>query len=86
MTTLDIKVHLSDEILGYLQQEATNRQVSLDMVISEVLADYFDESTEDEMLGSIRTGMQQALAGDYRPAQDVLDEIDHETVDDADNS
>ena len=78
MTTVDIKVNLSTKVLEYLQQEATNRQVALDVVISDVLADYFDEPTEDEVLASLRTGMQQALAGDYRSAHDALDEIDNE--------
>lgn len=85
MTTLDIKVNLSNEVLRYLQQEAIKRQITLDVVVSEVLADYFDEPTEDEILDSLRIGMQQALAGDYRSAHEVLDEIDHETIDDADN-
>jgi hypothetical protein len=85
MTTLDIKVSLSNKILGYLRQEAANRQVTLDMVVSDVLADYFDEPTEDEILDSLRIGMQQALGADYRPAHEVLDEIDRETIDDADN-
>jgi len=81
MTTVDLKVHLSNAILEHLQQEATKRRVSLDVVVTEVLADYFDEPTEDDIANSLRTGMQQALAGNYRRAQDVLDEIDCEMTD-----
>ena len=84
MTTLDIKVNLSTKVLEYLQQEATNRQVALDIVISDVLADYFDEPTEDQILDSLRIGMQQALTGNYHSAHGVLDEIDNEMNDDAD--
>lgn len=86
MTTLDLKVSLADRIIEYLQQEAKARQVSLDVVVGEVLADYFDDPTEAEILQSLRIGMQQALAGDYRPALEVLDEIDRDVMDDADDS
>ena len=83
MTTLDLKVNLSDKIVEYLQLVAVNRQVSLDVVVGEVLMDYFDEPSEAEILNSLRIGMQEALAGDYRPAQAVLDEIDREVTGDA---
>ena len=81
MTILDLKVSLADKIVACLQEEANNRRVSLDVVVGEVLADYFDEPTETEILESLRIGMQQALAGDYRPAHEVLDEIDLEVMD-----
>lgn len=42
-----------------------------------------DEPTKEQILESIRMGMQQALAGDYRPAHEVLDEIEREDVDHA---
>jgi hypothetical protein len=84
MTTLDVKLSVSDEVMEYLRREAVNRNVPLDVVVSEVLADYFDEPTKDEILTSLRVGMRQALAGNYRPAHEVLDEIEREMVDDAD--
>ena len=86
MTILDLKVSLADKIVACLQEEANNRRVSLDVVVGEVLADYFDEPTETEILESLRIGMGQALAGDYRPAHEVLDEIDREVMDDANDS
>ena len=86
MTILDLKVSLADKIVKYLQEEANNRRVSLDVVVGEALADYFDEPTETEILESLRIGMGQALASDYRPAHEVLDEIDREVMDDANDS
>ena len=62
MTTLDMKLQISDDVLNYLRQEAHSRNVSLDVVVSEVLADYFAESTKEEV-----------LAGNYRPTHDALD-------------
>lgn len=85
MTILDIKLSISDEVLAHLQHEAKQRDVSLDIVVSETLASYFDEPTDAEILASLRTGMQEALAGNYRPAHDVLDEIESEMLDDAED-
>ena len=86
MTTLTIKLHLSDEALARLQQEAQRRNVSIDTVISETLEESFDEPNEAELLGNLRTAMQQAQAGNYRAAHEVLDAIERETVNDADES
>lgn len=83
MTTLELKLKLSDEILEYLQREAQQRQLSLDTVVSAVLEDYFDEPSDEEILVGLRRSMQQALAGNFRPAREVLDEIDREMGDDA---
>ena len=86
MTTLDFKVNLSDKIVEHLLQEADSRQISLNAAVGAVLADYFEEPTEAAILESLRIGMQQALAGDHRPALEVLDEIDREMMGDADDS
>jgi len=83
MTTFDVKLELSPEVAGYLQEEAGNRGLSLDQVVSDVLTDYFAELTEDEILESIRIGMRQALAGKGRPAREVLAEIEREVSRDA---
>lgn len=37
-------------------------------------------------MASLKTSMEQVLAGEHRPALEVLDEIDGELTDDADNS
>ena len=76
MTTLDLKVHLPDTIVAYLQKEARSRHVSLDIVVGDLLTEYFDEPTEAEILESLRIGMEQALAGEGRPALEVLDELE----------
>ena len=41
------------------------------------------DRTKAELLESLETSMEQVLAGDYRPALEVLDEIDRETTDGA---
>ena len=78
MTIVDIKLSLSEDVLAQLKREAKRRNVSLDVVVSETLEVYFDEPTDDEILAEIRTGMQQALAGEYQSAHDVLDAIERE--------
>jgi predicted transcriptional regulator len=82
MTTVELKLSLSDEVLEYLRREAGSRKVSLDIVVSDVLADYFDEPSEEQILASIKRGMQQALRGEGRPAHEVLDELERETGED----
>lgn len=83
--TLHVTVDLSAEVLDCLKKESLDRQVPVDVVVGDVLSDYFDEMTESEILESARRGLQQALAGNYRPALEVLDEIDREYVADADH-
>ena len=41
MTTLDLKVNLSDKLVEHLQQEAATRQISLDVIVGEVLEELF---------------------------------------------
>lgn len=86
MTTLEIKLNLPDEIFALLKQEAEERKVSFEVVVSESLKAYFDEPTDAEILESIKIGMQQALAGDYRPAHEVLEEIEQEMIVNGDDS
>jgi hypothetical protein len=75
MTTVDVKLKLSDEILAYLQREAKKRQVPFDDVVSDVLTNYFDEPTHEELLAGLKRSLEQVLAGEYRPAREFLDEI-----------
>ena len=86
MTTVEIKLNLSDETLAYLQREATNRKVALDEVVSEVLADYFDEPPHEELLASFRQSILEVLAGNVRPADEFLAELKQEFDFDADES
>jgi predicted transcriptional regulator len=87
MITVDVKLNISDDVLAQLQEQANSRNVSLDVVVSDVLADYFEEPfedpTEEELVAHIRQGMREALAGNHRPAHEVLDEIERELSDDA---
>jgi predicted transcriptional regulator len=69
---------ISDEVLAYLQQEAKERKVMLDVLVSEALEAYFDEPSDEEILASIRQGMKETLTGNYRPACELLDEIERE--------
>ena len=83
MATFDLRVEISQEIASYLHEEARNRGISLDQVVSDILTDYFAELTEDQILESIQIGMRQALAGQGRPAREVLAEVDREVTGDA---
>ena len=84
MTTLELKLNLPDEVLAYLQREAGNRNMPLDDVVSEVVAEYFEETTKEEILGDIRQSMKDVLAGNVRSIDDVLAELKEEFDFDAD--
>jgi len=86
MNSIDVTLNLTDDVLKYLQQEAETRQVTLEQVVSDVLADYFDDPSAEDILSGVKRSMQQVLSGDYRPARAVLDEIEREAIDDADQS
>ena len=43
----------------------------------------YRKRSKAELLDSLKKSMEQVLAGDYRPALEVLDEIDSEVSDDA---
>lgn len=78
MTTVNVKLKVSDEVLEYLQRESGNRQISLDAVVSAVLEDYFDDPNEDQILAGLQRSMEQVLAGAFRPAHDVLREMEQD--------
>lgn len=75
-----VTVKLPDDVLARLRDESERMNQSLDEMIQAAILYFLEEPTEAEILASLRTGMQQALTGDYRPAHEVLDEIDQETT------
>lgn len=72
----EIILKLPDAMIQRLQQEAERRHVGLDEMINAALETYFDEPTDEEILENLRQGMREALAGNVRPAHEVLDEIE----------
>jgi hypothetical protein len=85
MSTVEVKLKVSDEVLEYLQRESKQRKVPLDDVVSDVLADYFEEPTHEELLAGLKRSLEQVIAGDYRSAREFLDEMDNQMEHDADN-
>ncbi len=86
MMIVDVKLKLSDEALEYLQSQSKKRQVPLDEVVSEALAEYLDEPSKEELLANLRQAMSDVLAGNVRSADEVLAELKQEFSDDADPS
>ncbi len=77
-TLLDVKLSVTPEVLTYLQHEAEARNMPLDDVISEVLAAYFEDASQAEILQGLREGFRDVFRGNTRPAREFLDELDHE--------
>ena len=78
MSALEITLHVPDDVLHNLRQKAGERNVSLDVVVSELVAEHYEEPTEEEILAGIRQGMIDALSGNVQPADKVLVEIRQE--------
>lgn len=78
MTTLEVQLTLSEEVLEYLRQQATSRNVPLGEVVSEVLDDYLNEPTKEAILETTRASLREGLAGKVRPVDDVLAELKQE--------
>lgn len=78
MSTLELNI--SEKMLKRLRDEANLRNLPLSDIVNVALEHYFedDESTNEEILASLRQGMMDALHGNVRPAHDVLDEIERE--------
>lgn len=86
MTTLELKLSLPDEVLTYLQQESNRRNVSINEVVAEVIADYFDEPTQQEILEDIRLAMNDVRAGRLQAVDDFITELKQELAIDDDAS
>jgi predicted transcriptional regulator len=78
MTTIELKLNMPDDLLATLQRAAESRDMPLDAMVVDLLKDYFDEPTDEEILQGIREGMHDALTGNTRPAREFLDELDRE--------
>ena len=80
MTTIELKLNIPDDLLATLQREAESRDMPLDTIVVDLLRDYFDEPTDEEILQGIREGMRDALRGNTRPAREFLDELDRDII------
>jgi predicted transcriptional regulator len=82
----EVTLKLPDELVERLRNEAQRLNMPLESVINTAIKYYLDddEPTEEEILTGLRRSMEQVLAGDFRPAREVLDEIEGEALDDAD--
>jgi len=85
-TIVSFKLKLSDEVLAYLRRESLARQVPLDEVVSDALADYLDEPTKEDILERIREALRDGLAGKVSPVDGVLAELNEEFDFDVDES
>ncbi len=86
MTTIEVKLKISDKVLAYLERESQNRQIALDTVVSDVLEDYFHEPTNADLVTGLRQSLLDVLGGNVRPADDVLAELKQAFNFDADES
>lgn len=74
----ELVLHLPDEIVTRLQSVAEREQVSLDELVQEAVESYLDEQeepTKETLLEDLRQSMRDALAGQTRPADEVLAEL-----------
>lgn len=83
----EITLKLSDEMLAQLHEEMERLDLPLESVIQKALADYlYVEPTDAEILADLHEAMKNALAGNTRPARELLADLDEELGEDADPS
>ena len=63
-----------------------NTSVSRPKIADEIPETDLDKPTKAEILADVKTGLQQALAGEGRPAREALTEIRRKIARDADLS
>ncbi len=70
---INIELNLSPATWGYINKEAERRQLSVDVIISEVLSeaieDYYKEPTKAQILEGIKIGLQQAINDEAQPVE-----------------
>ena len=66
------------------QSVGPDRATDTELVVDEDFTE--EEPTKEEILKGIRIGIRQALAGETRPVQDVIDEVRRELDENADAS
>ncbi|MCB9437337.1 MAG: hypothetical protein H6673_10155 [Anaerolineales bacterium] len=84
MTTVEVKLRLPNDMLAYLQRETRERNMPLDDVVSNMLTEYFDEPTHEELLAGLQQSLIEVLAGNVRPAREFLAELQPSTDDESD--
>lgn len=75
---IELKVRIPAEVLTRLKQAATERDIAVEDLVSDVLSGYADEPSKAEILDGIERGLREALRGDGQDAFQALDEIDAE--------
>ena len=83
--TLTVQLTLSKKLARIITQEAQDRNVSVDDLISQYLEAYYEPEYEDtpdeQILADLRQGFRDIKKGNYRPAREFLAELKNETDD-----
>jgi predicted transcriptional regulator len=84
---VEFTLQLPDEVLDRLQDKAQRQHIPIHDLVREVIESYLDDDdlTKEEILENLRQGMQDALAGRTRPADEVIDELRRKYPSNADN-
>lgn len=73
----EITLHLPADLAARLEAVAARNNKPLESVIETAISQFLadDEPSDEEILEGLRLGMKQALSGNYRPADEVLAEL-----------
>ncbi|MDX2075348.1 MAG: hypothetical protein SFZ02_02875 [bacterium] len=77
--TLTVQITLSKKLARIITQEAKDKNVSVDDLISQYLEAYYEPEYEDtpdeQILADVREGFRDIKKGNYRPAREFLEEL-----------
>lgn len=77
---------MPDDVRERLQLESERRNLTIEALVNVALAQFLDDEaiddpSEEQILADMRESLKEIAAGNYRPAHEVLDEIEQEAVD-----
>lgn len=81
MVMRELKLELPAELMIQLEGQSERLNVPLNSLVRTVLAQFLEDEAllnKAEFLVGLRESMEQVLAGDYRPAREVLEEIERD--------
>src|SRR5258708_30863742 len=85
----DLTLQLPDDLLNRLQQAAERQHIPLEDLIRKAIESYLDEADEPskgELLRELRQSMHDAVTGNTRPADEVIEELRRKHQSSNDNS
>lgn len=74
----ELTLQLPDDLLSRVRRKAESDQIPLDTLVRQAIEAYLDEEeapTKESLLEDLRQSLRDALVGNTRPADEVIQEL-----------